>query len=319
MVVEKAPAAVDEVSPSDIDATTHASTKPSIHTDGAYPGGPTDRSVLTRYADHITFRMSDAEGRIPWLEVKEGVVHEEFSFTRGLHLRMSWLRDRYDKSSVYIDVCYTWLFSSLDTPNWDWGVAVFTMLYTTLGIASQPDFKQLTGYLSLLHYWIYEHLPRICDRRLHRVPASAPLARRWKGRKAVRGGVMDYRRKLDVLPVDDVIWTPYTMHCPHRPFDDAILYSWHMRWENHVVRHLPERCLRQFGFVQGIPRLCEDGYFEWYRSISYSRLIPPTAWSFDVLEPSSASVFDANVRVYVPPPPLPVGDQDSRLQLIVVL
>ncbi|XP_058767723.1 protein MAIN-LIKE 1-like [Vicia villosa] len=78
------------------------------------------------------------------LEVDEDEVLEEFSCNRGLHLWMYWLRERYDelvaaeryevaaraymlhlmvcilsadKSGVYIDDCYLWMFSSLDTPN----------------------------------------------------------------------------------------------------------------------------------------------------------------------------------------------------------
>lgn len=53
VVVEEAPSAV-EVSPNNIDVTTHASTEPSFHIYGAFPGGLTDRSVLIRYADYVT-------------------------------------------------------------------------------------------------------------------------------------------------------------------------------------------------------------------------------------------------------------------------
>lgn len=46
VVIDEASTIVDEVSPVDIGDMTHASTEPSLYTDGAYPGGPTDRSVL---------------------------------------------------------------------------------------------------------------------------------------------------------------------------------------------------------------------------------------------------------------------------------
>lgn len=79
------------------------------------------------------------------LRVTEEVVLEEFDFNRGVHLRMSWLWDRYDdlmvaqmyevvvmvymlhlvtcnlsvnKSHVNIDAQYMWLFSSLDDTSW---------------------------------------------------------------------------------------------------------------------------------------------------------------------------------------------------------
>lgn len=40
----------------DIEVTT-PSTGPSMHTDGAFQGGPIDRSLLTEYADHVAYRL----------------------------------------------------------------------------------------------------------------------------------------------------------------------------------------------------------------------------------------------------------------------
>ncbi|XP_058786423.1 uncharacterized protein LOC131661034 [Vicia villosa] len=47
----------------DTGTTTGASMEPSVHTDGAFPGGPSDRSVLTGYADHVTYRIWQGEER----------------------------------------------------------------------------------------------------------------------------------------------------------------------------------------------------------------------------------------------------------------
>lgn len=63
---------------------------------------------------------------------------------------------------------------------------------------------------------------------------------------AYPSGLVEYMRRLDVLTVDDAIWTPYTGHIVHREFDDSSLYSGFMRWETLVARHLSERCLRQY-------------------------------------------------------------------------
>lgn len=111
---------------------------------------------------------------------KEAMV-EEFDFNRGTHLRMSWLRDRYeelvtaqmyevvvrvyilhlvvctlfvDKSGVYIEVRYMWMFSSLDDTNWVWRCAALTILYLTLGVATIFETRQLAGYLSLLKVYL---------------------------------------------------------------------------------------------------------------------------------------------------------------------
>lgn len=45
------------MSPADTDTTIRASTNPSVHTDVALPEGPTYRSMLTRYVDHVTFHI----------------------------------------------------------------------------------------------------------------------------------------------------------------------------------------------------------------------------------------------------------------------
>lgn len=62
--------------------------------------------------------------------------------------------------------------------------------------------------------------------------------------KAHPDGVAEYKRRLGMLTVDDVIWTPYTGHRVHREFDESSLYSGYMWWETLVTRHLPERCLQ---------------------------------------------------------------------------
>lgn len=57
VVVEEALSAVDEISPDDTNATTHVSTTLPVHTDESFQRGPTDRSVLIKYVNHVTFRI----------------------------------------------------------------------------------------------------------------------------------------------------------------------------------------------------------------------------------------------------------------------
>lgn len=111
------------------------------------------------------------------LQVTDVIMLKKFDFDKGAHLHMSWLRDKYhefvethmykaptraymlhlmvcslfaDKSHVYINARYVWLFRSLESSSWAWGVAALTKLYLTLGVATVFDTRQLVGYLNLL-------------------------------------------------------------------------------------------------------------------------------------------------------------------------
>ncbi|XP_058776258.1 uncharacterized protein LOC131650568 [Vicia villosa] len=323
---------VEERVVEDTDTTTVASMEPLVHTDGAFPGGPSNMSVLKRYADHVAYRIWQGERPVlkltshrsklnnflerPMLEqvarifrnfhlmdftgcsltmldtsllsafvkrwdqatevhmvidafeVDELVVLKEFGDTRGFHLMMSWLR------KVYKELANTRRHQAI-------GVTILTMLYMALDDASRPDNRQLAGYLSLLQRWIYEHFPHICERKTQHCAAIDHCARRWKARQTLPRGVIEYRRRLDALILDVVIW---------------ILYTGYVIWESHVSRHLPERCLRQYGYIQGIPRP-----------------VPET--------PDGSSDRPSGTRSSSDPPPPPsppVGDQDSCLQYIVV-
>ncbi|CAJ2666897.1 unnamed protein product [Trifolium pratense] len=137
-----------------------------------------------------------------------------------------------------------------------WGAIALVELYDTLNDASIFTTKGLAGYATLLQCWIHEYFPTLgrraesgidCD-----IPgASLPRARRWRYRQ---GNVKlpAYRPVLDALTPDDVIWRPFQDHRAAFPFDLVSMYSGYLRGCT-VVRYLPERCIRQFGYVQYIP------------------------------------------------------------------
>lgn len=54
-----------------------------------------------------------------------------------------------DKSHVYIDVRYTWMFSNLDHVSWAWGCGILIMLYSVLGEANVFEMRQLSSYMRL--------------------------------------------------------------------------------------------------------------------------------------------------------------------------
>lgn len=180
-----------------------------------------------------------------------------------------------DKSGVYFDARYMCLFNSLEVTSWAWGCDALTILYTTLEVMIIFETRQPASYLSLLQVYLkllfvvdflfnyyeynflfiiccvcililYEYFPTICDRRVKHSSMGAPRARRWNSRQSHPGGVVEYKRRLDVLNVDDVIWIPYTDHKVHSESEESSLYSGYMWWETMVVGHLLERCLRQY-------------------------------------------------------------------------
>ena len=51
----------------------------------------------------------------------------------------------------------------------------------------------------------------------------------------------------------DVCWMPYGEHHGVWDFDLISCFSSHLRWGPVVVKHRPERVVRQFGYVQTIP------------------------------------------------------------------
>ena len=75
-----------------------------------------------------------------------------------------------------------------------------------------------------------------------RYDESRPRACRWKCGKALALG--DYRRRLDRLVADSVIWMPYDEHRVVRPFELISLFSGFIRWDSDMHLHLPERVLR---------------------------------------------------------------------------
>jgi len=68
-------------------------------------------------------------------------------------------------------------------------------------------------------------------------------------------GTMDnYRNHVDALDLTRVVMAPYGEHRQARQFERVSLYSGWLRFRDRMVRYLPERVLRQFGWVQTIPR-----------------------------------------------------------------
>ena len=159
--------------------------------------------------------------------------------------------------------------------------------------------------------WIYEYFPHVGPRVIiDDYQETSPRARRWvTGRTST---ALHYRRKLDGVISVDVCWRPFEDHRVVRRFERICLFSGYIRWGHVFHKHLPERVLRQYGYVQTIPAPprdyrappvtpqqmderwmhfsahlaqtghvaryaseCAAGYIEWYYSISHPFIIPP--------------------------------------------
>nr|XP_012569119.1 protein MAIN-LIKE 2-like [Cicer arietinum] len=162
----------------------------------------------------------------------------EISYNKCAQYKLQWLRDLYsrliqtdqfecaartyllhlvgctifaDKTHTRVEAKYITLFIDLHRcRDYYWASAALVSLYDNLRDGDVHDTRQLGGYMSLLQCWIYEHFPRICKRGDRgAVPAHLPRACRWTAKHAVEGGLMAYRRRLDGLLLEDVVFTPY--------------------------------------------------------------------------------------------------------------
>ncbi|GAU49002.1 hypothetical protein TSUD_382710 [Trifolium subterraneum] len=121
-----------------------------------------------------------------------------------------------DKSYTRVNAKWLPMFRDLSTLNkFSWASAALVCLYDNLNDASMFTTHALAGYSTLLQ-----------------LPAYRPI--------------------MDALTPSDVIWRPFEGHRGSIPSDLITCFSGYLRGCT-VVPYLPERCLRQFGFVQYIP------------------------------------------------------------------
>ncbi|EXB26148.1 hypothetical protein L484_010465 [Morus notabilis] len=137
-----------------------------------------------------------------------------------------------------VPVMYLTLFENFDQcRKYAWGAAALASLYRSLGNASLSSQSSISGCLTLLQGKL-----------------SDPTANH---------DVLFYRKALDSLKPEDVDWLPY------RSMDNAIpiqIKSNLMVGRSKTMlicfdkaeRHLPNRCLRQYGMLQSIPEDVQD-------------------------------------------------------------
>ncbi|KAJ7960703.1 serine/threonine-protein phosphatase 7 long form-like [Quillaja saponaria] len=163
-----------------------------------------------------------------------------------------------------VPVMYLPLFENFERcGNYAWGAAALAFLYRALGNASLKTQSTISGCLTLLQCWCYFHLnmgrPKLNHDPLH---DRFPFVLRWKGKQSgptANRDVVFYRKALDSLKPCDVEWLPYrnmdSMVIPEDIKSTLILgrSKTMLICFDKAERHLPNRCLRQYGMLQSIP------------------------------------------------------------------
>ncbi|XP_022842150.1 protein MAIN-LIKE 2-like isoform X1 [Olea europaea var. sylvestris] len=163
-----------------------------------------------------------------------------------------------------VPVMYLPLFENFnEAGKHAWGAAALSFLYRALGNASLRSQSTISGCLTLLQCWSYYHL-NIGRPKLHHDPIHEcfPFVLRWKGKHSSPTSNRDvsfYRKALDSLQSSDVDWCPYA-NISHTVIPEFILNQLILGRSKTMLicfdkaeRHLPDRCLRQFGMHQTIP------------------------------------------------------------------
>ncbi|XP_028778500.1 protein MAIN-LIKE 2 [Neltuma alba] len=167
-----------------------------------------------------------------------------------------------------VPVMYLPLFGNFEQcGRYAWGAAALAFLYRALGNASLKTQSTISGCLTLLQCWSYFYL-NIGRPKLNHDPMrdQFPFVLRWKGKKSgptANRDVIFYRKALDSLKPSDVEWLPYrSMDSTVIPEDikSTLILG---RSKTMLIcfdkaeRHLPNRCLRQYGMLQSIPEHVE--------------------------------------------------------------
>ncbi|KAK9992927.1 hypothetical protein SO802_022630 [Lithocarpus litseifolius] len=181
-----------------------------------------------------------------------------------------------DKSGERNSLMYLQFFNPISNgKNYSWGSAALSWLYRHLCKASEKTAKQIGGVVLLVQLWAWVRFPHICPvmRHPHQALPLGPLAisnmkvmslliDRWKGAKITTEHpthvLNAYRMSLASLRPNQVVWEPYRDYLDSLPaYCTAGQHIWRSVvplihfWV--VEGHHPERVLRQFGMMQGIP------------------------------------------------------------------
>ncbi|KAL4355562.1 hypothetical protein GQ457_06G007480 [Hibiscus cannabinus] len=153
-----------------------------------------------------------------------------------------------------------------DAGKFSWGSAVLAFLFRELCKTTDPSKHVIGGCLLLLQSWAWFRMPFIRPTLHQPTPYIFPLILRWTGPLS-HVGLPDCQRDFRLLidKNDEFLWTPYAdpeiFNCvPPHIFQGAQVWMSKVPLINYDVIewHPVDRVLRQFNYVQPIPRQPEN-------------------------------------------------------------
>lgn len=163
-----------------------------------------------------------------------------------------------DKTGNKISAYYLQSLMDLDgVHNLAWGMGVLAHLYRQMGLATRSGVRQISGNLTLLQAWIFEHfsLGRPIPNRDYN--EKMPRMRRWHIQLSPRdtdSTLVSIREQLDDLSSNEVCWDPYINRRKSYPFHEVAYFNGVLVCFDIAEPYYPGRVLRQFGRVQTIPK-----------------------------------------------------------------
>jgi len=114
-------------------------------------------------------------------------------------------------------------------------------------------------WLSFLQAWVFRHFRSMSNKDVwggywKRQHPRAMVFVPFRGMSTPD----ENRDHLDQLDLATVTVSSYVMHLAACPFEEVRLYSGWLRYGTRKVKYLSERVLRQFGYMQTVPRHPHD-------------------------------------------------------------
>ncbi|KAF6155452.1 hypothetical protein GIB67_019978, partial [Kingdonia uniflora] len=181
---------------------------------------------------------------------------------------------------------------------WSWGAATLAHFYYSLGASSRVNTKGLASCTTLLESWIFEHFSKLPGIPTRNESGAPEFCTRWCWSKTTRAqtgsvALAIFREALDSYKVEDPYYPDRVQRqfnrkqlMPRAPafveksglrFGDKVgpynpKYDWEdlfseEKWRDSIT------LMRGRKVYNGIP-VCSEGYFEWFNSVSFTKLCP---------------------------------------------